>query len=249
MKKLIALVLVFCMAIILVPALAESADVAGEWVCSFAGHTIPLTINADGTFSMNGAEGTWILDGETLSMTAQEQTIVFIFKGDVISVEQQGQTLEFTRAAAEEAAPAEKETPVEEEAPAEKQTVEVTFADVNPAAVPEDFNGEWCIQYIAAGDEFAANETGEVTADIAIKDSGITFGSSSGFSEFFGDKALKMEYADGTFSYSRSFFGISLSFEIKMLQDGMVAVTIDIDGNVATLYMIRVDVATKEPAA
>ena len=100
MKKLIALVLVFCMAIILVPALAESADVAGEWVCSFAGHTIPLTINADGTFS-----------------------------------------------------------------------------------------------------------------------------------------------------YSRSFFGISLSFEIKMLQDGMVAVTIDIDGNVATLYMIRVDVATKEPAA
>ena len=108
MKKLIALVLVFCMAIMLVPALAESADVAGEWVCSFAGHTIPLTINADGTFSMNGAEGTWILDGETLSMTAQEQTIVFIFKGDVISVEQQGQTLEFTRAAAEEAAPAEK---------------------------------------------------------------------------------------------------------------------------------------------
>ena len=249
MKKLIALVLVFCMAIILVPALAEGADVAGEWVCSFAGHTIPLTINADGTFSMNGAEGTWILDGETLSMTAQEQTIVFIFKGDVISVEQQGQTLEFTRAAAEEAAPAEKETPVEEEAPAEKKTVEVTFADVNPAAVPEDFNGEWCVQYIAAGDEFAANETGEVAADIAIKDSGITFGSSSGFSEFFGDKALKMEYADGTFSYSRSFFGISLSFEIKMLQDGMVAVTIDIDGNVATLYMIRVDVATKEPAA
>ena len=58
-----------------------------------------------------------------------------------------------------------------------------------------------------------------------------------------------MEYADGTFSYSRSFFGISLSFEIKMLQDGMAAVTIDIDGNVATLYMIRVDVTTKEPAA
>lgn len=32
MKKLISLILVFCMAVMLVPALAESADIAGEWI-------------------------------------------------------------------------------------------------------------------------------------------------------------------------------------------------------------------------
>lgn len=48
MKKLISLILVFCMAVMLVPALAESADIAGEWIASFAGNDIPMTINADG---------------------------------------------------------------------------------------------------------------------------------------------------------------------------------------------------------
>ena len=93
MKKLISLILVFCMAVMLVPALAESADIAGEWIASFAGNDIPMTINADGSFSMNGVEGTWVLEGETLTMTAQGETIVFTYKDDVISVSQQGQTI------------------------------------------------------------------------------------------------------------------------------------------------------------
>ena len=260
MKKMISVILVFCMAAMLVPALAESADITGEWIADYSGYAVVLTLNADGTFSMEvagmgGAEGTWTLEGEALSLTAEDQTIVYDVKEGKISATQGDETLQFNRATAEEAAPAEESAPAEEAAPAEEsapaedKTVDVTFAEVNPDAAPEDFNGEWCIQYIVAGDEFGANETGEITADIAIKDSGITFGSGSGFSEVFGDKALKMEYADGTFSYSRSFFGISLSFEIKMLQDGMAAVTIDIAGNEATLYMVRIEAAAEEPAA
>ena len=62
------------MAVMLVPALAESADIAGEWIASLAGNDIPMTINADGSFSMNGVEGTWVLEGETLTMTAQGET-------------------------------------------------------------------------------------------------------------------------------------------------------------------------------
>ena len=243
MKKLISLILVFCMTIMLVPALAESADIAGEWAGSYAGQDIPMTINADGTFSMNGTEGTWVLEGEILSMTAQGQTMVFTYIDDVITFSQEDITIEFMRAAAEEAAPA------KEAAPAEEKAVDVTFADVNPDAAAEDFNGEWCIQYIAAGDEVAANDSGEVTADIAIKDGGITFGSGSGFSEVFGDKALKMEYADGAFSYSRNLLGLGFSFRVEMLQDGMAAVTIDIAGNGATLYMVRIEAAAEEPAA
>jgi hypothetical protein len=235
MKKLISLILVFCMTIMLVPALAESADIAGEWTGSYAGQDIPMTINADGTFSMNGTEGTWVLEGEILSMTAQGQTMVFTYKDDVITFSQEDITIEFMRAAAEEAAPA------KEAAPAEEKAVDVTFADVNPDAAAEDFNGEWCIQYIAAGDEVAANDSGEVTADIAIKDGGITFGSGSGFSEVFGDKALKMEYADGAFSYSRNLLGLGFSFRVEMLQDGMAAVTVDIAGSGAILYMIRIE--------
>lgn len=260
MKKLISVILVFCMAAMLVPALAESADITGEWIADYSGYAVVLKLNADGSFSMEvagmgGAEGTWTLEGEALSLTAEGQTLVYDVKDGKISASQGDETLEFNRATAEEAAPAEESAPAEEAAPAEEsapakeKTIDITFAEVNPDAVPEDFNGEWCIQYIAAGDEFAANDTGEITADIAIQDGGITFGSGSGFSEVFGDKALKMEFANGTFTYSRDFFVVSFSFEIKMLQDGMAAVTLDIAGEGAILYMIKVDAAAEEPAA
>ena len=251
MKKLISLLLVLCMSILLIPVLAENADIAGEWIGSYAGQAILMTLNADGTFSMSGTEGTWVLEGEALSMTAMGETMVFTFTDDVISFSMQDETIDFTRAAAEEVTPDEETAPVEESAPVEETayTEEITFAEVNPDAAAEDFNGEWCIQYIAADDKFAANDTGEITADIAIKDGGITFGSGSGFSEVFGDKALKMEFADGAFTYSRSFFGVSLSFRIEMLQDGMVAVTIDIAGESAILYMVKTDMAAEKPAA
>ena len=248
MKKLFSLILVLSMAVMLVPALAESADVTGEWTADYSGYAVVLTLNADATFSMEvagmgGAEGTWTIEGEALSLTAQGQTIVYDVKDGKISASQGGETLEFTRAGAEEAAPA------AETAPAEVKAAEVTFADVNPDAAAEDFNGEWCVQYVAAGDEIAANDTGEVTADIAIKDGGITFGSGSGFSELFGDKALEMEFAGGAFSYSRDFFGVSLSFRIEMLQDGMAAATMSIDEESFILYMTRVGAAAEEPAA
>ena len=254
MKKLISLILVLCMAVILVPALAESADIAGKWTADYSGYTVVLTLDTNGTFSMEvagmgGAEGTWTLEGEALSLTAQGQTMVYDVKDGKISVSQGDETVEFSRAGAEEAAPAEEPAPAEEAAPAEAEAVEVTFADVNPDAAAEDFNGEWCIQYIAVGDKFAANDTGEITADIAIKDGGITFGSGSGFSDFFGDKALEMEFADGAFSCSYNFFGVIFAFRVEMLQDGMAVVTLDLADQNAILYMVRIDAAAEEPVA
>ena len=261
MKKLISLILVFCMAVILVPALAESADIVGEWTADYSGYSVVLTLNANGTFSMEvagmgGADGTWVLEGEALFLTSQGQTLVYDVKDGKISASQGGETLEFTRAAAteaasaEEAAPAVEAAPAEESTPVEEKTADITFADVNHDAAAEDFNGEWCIQYIAADGEIAANETGEVTADIAIQDGGITFGSGSGFSKVFGDKALKMEFADGAFTYSRSVLGlVDFSFKVELLQDGMAAVTLDIAGEGAILYMARIDAAAEEPAA
>ena len=249
MKKLISLILIFCMAVMLLPALAESADIAGEWIADYSGYAVVLMLNADATFSMEvagmgGAEGTWVLEGEALSLTAQGQTIVYDVKDGKISATQGDETLEFTRAAAEEAAPA------EESAPAEEKTVEIPFADVNPDAAAEDFNGEWCIQYVVTGDEVAANESGEITADIAIKDGGITFGSGFKLSKLIGDKTLKMEYADGAFTYSHRILGlIDFSFRIEMLQDGMAAATMSIDEENFILYMTRVGAAAEEPAA
>ena len=76
MRKLISLILVFCMAVILVPALAESAGIVGEWTADYSGYSVVLTLNANGTFSMEGAgmggaDGTWVLEGEALSLTSQ----------------------------------------------------------------------------------------------------------------------------------------------------------------------------------
>ena len=251
MKKLISLFLILCMAVMLVPALAEGADIAGDWIASYAGTDIPMTISADGSFSLNGTEGTWVLEGETLTMTAMGEPIAFTYKDDIISLSQAGETIEFTRAAAGEAAPAGETALAVETAPAEETAPagEITFAKVNPDAAAEDFNGEWSIQYAAAEGKVAANDTGEITADIAIKDGSISFGSGAGLSEFFGDDALKMEFADGAFSWSQSFFGVTLSLRVEMLQDGMAATTVDAAGKGFTLYMVRIDAAAEEPAA
>ena len=137
MKKLFSLILVLSMAVMLVPALAESADVTGEWTADYSGYTVVLTLNADASFSMEvagmgGANGTWTLEGEALSLTAQGQTMVYEVKDGKITASQGGETMEFTRAGAEEAVPAAEAAPAEETAPAEVKAAEVTFADVNP---------------------------------------------------------------------------------------------------------------------
>ena len=89
MKKILALLLVLCMMLAAIPALAE--DFSGEW--HFLIGTVEAgicTLNADGTASISvnlgeemSAEGTWSVEGDTITVVADGSPMDFTFDGTV----------------------------------------------------------------------------------------------------------------------------------------------------------------------
>ena len=89
MKKILALLLVLCMMLAAIPALAE--DFSGEW--HFLIGTVDAgicTLNADGTASLSvnlgeemSAEGTWSVEGDTITVVADGSPMDFTFDGTV----------------------------------------------------------------------------------------------------------------------------------------------------------------------
>ena len=107
MKKLISLLLILCMACMLVPAVAEDSA-AGTWYMAemtqgemtFApsqlGMTWSLTLAEDGTASsvmeMMGEKeestGTWTQDGDSVTITIDDQPAVFAFADGKLTLDQ-----------------------------------------------------------------------------------------------------------------------------------------------------------------
>ena len=75
MKKLLATLLALTMLVsaVVCCAVAETADITGEWYGSVFGMSMTLTLHEDGTYTMSmiGEEaepGTWSFDGTTLTL-------------------------------------------------------------------------------------------------------------------------------------------------------------------------------------
>ena len=89
MKKMLSMLLVAVMmcTALCCGAMAEAADVTGEWYGSLFGMTMTLTLNEDGTYVMDmgdddPSEGTWKLDGESLIMDeGADGEITFAYDG------------------------------------------------------------------------------------------------------------------------------------------------------------------------
>lgn len=89
MKKMLSMLLVAVMmcTALCCGAMAEAADVTGEWYGSLFGMTMTLTLNEDGTYGMDmgdddPSEGTWKLDGESLIMDeGADGEITFAYDG------------------------------------------------------------------------------------------------------------------------------------------------------------------------
>lgn len=125
MKKLIALTLILCMACMLVPAMADES-IVGTWYLSeisaqgqsFSPATIGMSMSfdlkedgtAEGVTSYGSesqaATGTWKLEGETISITADNATLSGPFTGESFTLESPDGSMIFTRNAPEAAAPA-----------------------------------------------------------------------------------------------------------------------------------------------
>ena len=78
MKKLLAACSV-AMMMLSVPACAEEADITGDWYGDYMGAVMKMTINDDGTYSVDFggdiSDGTWELTDEGLVMDDQTFTI------------------------------------------------------------------------------------------------------------------------------------------------------------------------------
>ena len=84
MKKILALVLVLCMALAAIPAMAE--EISGTWYMTLADVTLgTFVLNEDGTANVNliGQEGTgsWSAEGDTLTVTVDGEAVDFTWDG------------------------------------------------------------------------------------------------------------------------------------------------------------------------
>ncbi len=241
MKKLISLVLILCMTCMLIPAVAEES-ITGVWYGRFMGLEMILTLNEDGTASMNmpdmGMEqsGSWALDGENLAVTmvndGEESTEHGTFVDGKLTLMNGEMPIEFGR------------EPVE--AP--------TVAEVNPDAAAEDFEGSWAINRVSmAGVTMDAAAAGMGETVLTIENSAIALtGAPEALSFFLGDGAFQLEYADGALIRSIDIPNdaepMKLEIRAELLQDGMLALTIDIADNATVLYFDKA-AAEEAPAA
>lgn len=235
MKKLISLILVLCMACMLIPAMAEES-IAGEWYYSYAGITMVLVLGEDGSasFTMPGAEsasaGTWTLDGEKITITIEDSPAEGTYADGKITLGEGDAVMAFTR----------------------EKPEEIKIAEVNPAAAVEDFDGEWTPKYVGAnGMTVDVSMAGQEMPGVILKDGALKFTGSSSISSVFGTNSLPLTFADGALSFSLSLGEMALTIKAEMLQDGMIAVTLDV-GMTLVLYMEKTGEAPEtqeEPAA
>ena len=124
MKKLLATLLALTMLVsaVVCGAVAETADITGEWYGSVFGMSMTLTLHEDGTYTMSMAgeeaePGTWSFDGTTLTLDeGSEGESAFAYDGESLSASMEGMDFVFTREpiATFEPAPARTDAALEE---------------------------------------------------------------------------------------------------------------------------------------
>ena len=184
MKKLFSLVLALCMVCMMIPAIAEES-VTGEWYTSMSGMTMVLNLAEDGTAEMSipGYEstgaGTWVLDGEKITITIEDSPAEGTFADGKITLTEGEMSMEFTR----------------------EKVEGIQLADVNPAAAAEDFEGTWDIVYVGYnGIVVDASASAEQLPGLVVENGAMKFTGDSSMAMVFGSNALPLTYADGALS-------------------------------------------------
>ena len=239
MKKLIAVLLI--LALLGTMAMAEAADVVGTWYAvevvvegqTFSpadfGIEVIVTLNEDGTATMDGvgdaAEGTWTIDGDTVTITEKdaEDTVMTLVDGK-LTMSTDETTMVFSQEAPEAFVPA---------------------AAIEAAL--EDFTGIWKAEQIGLeGQYYSVSLLGaDVTA--TIEDATLTL---DGF--LFSNNSFPVEYADGVLSFSKSDdeSGEQVDIRATLLEDGMLMVNLDAGEQGAfAFYLVPAEAAEAAPAA
>ena len=94
MKKILSLILAFCMTLAAVPALAE--DFAGDWYFIMLGMTVgTMELKAEGSavvHSQSGdeettREGTWTAEGDTVTVNIDDQPLSLVYDGSALKLD------------------------------------------------------------------------------------------------------------------------------------------------------------------
>ena len=239
MKKLISLMLVLCMALLAVSAMAETATaVTGEWYlktikmgdqemdAAAMGFTMTMVLKEDGTVeetNPTGSDtGTWTLEGDKVTVTIDGAPATGTVADGVLTLAADGQEMVFTR-----------------EAPEAK-----TMAEVKTDATVEEFEGTWtCTAVSAMGfimDTAAVEAAGAKMPGMEIKGGKITF---TGDSSFTGgmEGEIPTEYKDGALVYTVSMGETTVTIKAEMLVDGTVSVMMAVGDTEIGLYFAKAE--------
>jgi len=221
MKKILtAIVALMMLAVLACGAVAE--DVTGEWYAEAYGMVAKMTINADGTYllDMGGAsDGTWVLEGETLIVdkgTEYESVFAYDAAAQVLNMADE---LIFGR----------------------EELVAWAPAAVREVAALTDFEGVWTAQRVDAfGAVLPVNDAG-VFMDAGIVGENasltVTFIDTENFE---GEAVLEGNTLTLTVP-AKDEYSEAQVFTANALEDGSIAITMDLFSEPATFYMEKVE--------
>ncbi len=230
MKKLLATLIALMMLVsaAVCGAVAETADIIGEWYGSIFGLSMTMTLHEDGTYTMSMAgeeadSGTWSFDGTTL--TTDEGTdgeAAFAYDGESLSASMEGMDFVFTREpiATFEPAPARTDAALEEFSGSWNATTIGIMGmylspDVIGAGISLDIDGTTVVMTIIQED----SEPEAVTVEATFADGVLTV-------------------ADPTSSEESSTF-----WTLSLLEDGTMSMFTQMEGIEMTYYLSPAEAA------
>lgn len=243
MKKLVSLILVLLLICMVIPTMAEE-EITGDWYlktmksgdqeydAASIGYVIVMTLNEDGsaTMTMPGQEpiaGTWALDGDKITVTADDAPVDGTVSEGAIVLEQDGMEMVFTR----------------------EEVSAIALAEVKAAENAEEFYGDWTCVYLEMEGkvmDIAIVEMG--IPHVSISENGLEF-----YDEDDGTLTLVLKmnkldapvFAEGKLAVKAAADALNPNFAVdaELLEDGMLKLTVVADNSPMILYFIPAEPA------
>ena len=229
MKKILSILLALSL-LLSAAAFAEATDLTGEWYGSIFGAPVTLTLSEDGTYEIvsplsdEPSTGVWELTDDGVVIDAgTEQEYTMAYDGESLTMTQQedDQTIEvvFTREMPETFEP----------------------AAVKADAALEDFAGNWVASYVNFMDMTLDVAAMGMDMTLSVDDTTATLNSESMQME---NESMDLPFADGALGLEVSGDDESadgVAIRIQMLEDGMLALSLDFFGTQMVFYMTAVE--------
>ena len=233
MKKMVSILLALTLMMTGIASLAEVAveSVTGDWYGNVFGALFTMTLNEDGTYLMltpdgeQAGDGTWELKDGAIYMDGGESAsdMFQIVEGTLFN---EGMNVTFYRN--------------------QEEVQVIELAEVNPDALAEDFNGNWTCKYMRAmgmlvgiGSAIASGQMVEVPS-LTFQDGKLTL-QGSDLNSLVGEEGLEMTFADGAYNFSLDIGDMSISFDLKLLQDGLLGFVINMGETDVGLYFEKAE--------